>query len=227
MRRLGWATAVVALLVVGPATLALAVNPNYRSVIEKVTPSVPGISARVRESDDFIELRDRGGHEVTIYGYEREPYARILRNRTVQVNQRSPATYLDTGFSPTGPVPAKADPKAPPQWKTQSHDGTFTWFDHRTHYLAAGVPTQVKDPSRQTKIFDYEVPLRVDGRKGAIDGTLFWAGDGGASKLPIVVGGIAVVVTGLAGLALVARRRRGGRGGDDSGGERQPATEVW
>jgi hypothetical protein len=228
MRRLGLAVALAtALLPVGPTTLALAVNSNYLSVIERVTPGVPGISARVRESDDFIELRDRGGQEVTIYGYEREPYARILRNRTVQVNQRSPATYLDTGFSPTGSVPAKADPKAPPEWKTESHDGTFAWFDHRTHYLAAGVPVQVKDASHKTKVFDYEVPLRIDGRKGAIDGTLFWVGGAGASEPPILIVGIVVVLVGLVALALVMRRRRGGGGRGGSDRERRLTAEVW
>lgn len=211
-----------------PVTSALAGRESYSSVIEKVTPSVPGLGARVRQGDDFIELRNDSGREVTIYGYEGEPYARILGNGTVQVNQRSPATYLNTGFSPTGPVPDKANPKAPPQWRTQSHTGSFAWFDHRTHYLSSGVPSQVQDPSRKTKVFDYEVPLRVDGRKGAIEGTLFWVGSpSGASKLPIVLG-LVVILLGCAAVALVVRRRMaGGKDGDASAGDQKPPAEAW
>lgn len=212
-----------------PVALAAASSQDYQSVIEGVTPNVQGVTAHVRESDDFIVLRDRSGHEVTVYGYEHEPYARILRNGTVQVNQRSPATYLDTSFSPTGPVPPKADPKARPQWKTQSHNGSFAWFDHRTHYLSAGVPPQVKDASRKTKVFGYQVPLRIDGRKGAIHGTLFWVGSPGPSKSRIAIAGV-VFLFGCAALALVTRRRRRdskGGGGQSHEPDPEPAKEAW
>jgi hypothetical protein len=229
IRRLGWTVALAAaMLAAGPKAPALASLQSYRSVIERVTPSTSAISARVRESDDFIVLRDRGGHEVTVYGYEGEPYARILGNRTVQVNQRSPATYLDTSFSPTGPVPAKANPKAPPQWKAQSHDGSFAWFDHRTHYLSAGVPPQVKDASRKTKVFDYEVPLRIDGHRGAIHGTLFWAGSApGPSKLRIAIAGLVVLFAGGALVLVTRHRRRGGKGGGPSAHGRESVAEAW
>jgi hypothetical protein len=217
------------LLLAGPAPVALAGNPNYRSVIERVTPDVPGVSFHVLEYDSFFELRDRSGHEVIVYGYEGEPYARVLKDGTVQVNQRSPATYLNTSFFATAKVPAIADAKAPPEWKTQSHSGTFVWHDHRMHYQSAAVPVQVKDTSRKTKVFDYEIPLRIDGRKGAIHGTLFWVGSPSASKLPIVIGSV-VVLLGGAALVLGARRRRGGGDGGDSGArssEREPAAEAW
>jgi hypothetical protein len=222
-----FAIMLVAASLLGPIALAAAGSQDYQSVIESVTPTVPGITAHVRESDDFIVLRDRGGHEVTVYGYEHEPYARILANRTVQVNQRSPATYLNTSFSPTGPVPAKANPKAPPQWKTQSHDGSFAWFDHRTHYLSAGVPPQVKDASRKTKVFGYAVPLRIDGRMGAIHGTLFWVGSPGPSTSRIAIA-IVIFLLACAALALVTRRRR--RDSKSGGGARhepEPAKEAW
>jgi hypothetical protein len=40
--------------------------------------------------------------------------------------------------------------------------------------MATGTPPQVKDESKRTKVFDYEIPLRIDGEKGAIEGSLFW-----------------------------------------------------
>lgn len=204
---------------------ALAGNPDYRSIIESVTPDVPGITIHVLEYDSFFELRDRSGHEVIVYGYEDEPYARILKDGTVQVNQRSPATYLNTSFFATAPVPAKADAKAPPEWKTQSKNGTFVWHDHRMHYMSPTVPPNVKDTSRKTKVFDYEIPLSIDHQKGAIHGTLFWVGSPSASKLPIIIGSI-VVLLGAVALVLFGRRRRGG-GDGGTATENEPATEAW
>src|SRR5207245_1732593 len=104
MRRVGRALALAAVVLaaLAPAALAHGGNPDYRSVIDRVTPKVPDVSFRVLSYDSYFELLDQHGHEVVIYGYENEPYARILRDGTVQVNQRSPATYLnDSRFATT------------------------------------------------------------------------------------------------------------------------------
>jgi hypothetical protein len=185
---------------------ALAGNPDYRSVIERVTPPVPGVSFRVLEYDSFIELRDRG-HLVVIGGYNGEPYARVLPDGRVQVNRRAPATYLNVSFFATAKVPAIANPAAPPLWKTESSAGVFVWHDHRMHYMSASTPPQVTDTQRRTKIFDYRIPLRIDGRAGAIDGTLFWVGSPSASRLPLILASAVVVLAAL-GLILRARSRR-------------------
>jgi LPXTG-motif cell wall-anchored protein len=122
-------------------------------------------------------------------------------------------------------VPQIANPKAPPRWKTVDDSGTFLWHDHRMHYTSTSTPPQVTDKGRKTKIFDYTIPLRIDGRKGAIDGTLYWVGSPQTSKLPFVIAGI-VILLGGGGLVLLARRRRGagdGPGAEDS----KPAREAW
>jgi len=216
---------IAALLVLIPAPSALAHaggNPNYRSVIDRVTPNVPGVSFEVLAYDAYFELRDQHGHEVLIYGYEGEPYARVLKDETVQVNERSPAYYLNDTRYPTAEVPAIANPKAPPRWKTVGSDGTFLWHDHRMHYGSTAIPPQVTDQHRKTKVYDYEIPLRIDGRKGAIDGTLYWVGSPNPSKLPFIVGAVALLVVGGA-LVLFVRRRRGT--GDESKDE--PPKEAW
>ena len=43
------------------------------------------------EFADRILLRNHTGKTVTIYGYEGEPYARVLANGTAEQNVRSPA----------------------------------------------------------------------------------------------------------------------------------------
>ncbi|HEX3324490.1 MAG TPA: hypothetical protein VHR65_05060 [Solirubrobacterales bacterium] len=216
---------IAALLVLIPAPSALAHaggNPNYRSVIDRVTPNAPGVHFEVLAYDAYFELRDQHGHEVLIYGYEGEPYARVLKDGTVQVNERSPAYYLNDTRYPTAEVPAIANPKAPPKWKAVGSDGTFLWHDHRMHYGSTAIPPQVTDQHRKTKVYDYEIPLRIDGQKGAIDGTLYWVGSPNPSKLPFIVGGAAFLVVGGA-LVLFLRRRRGSK--DESADE--PAKEAW
>ncbi len=202
-------------------------NPDYRSVIDRVTPSVPGVSFEVLSYDAYFQLLDQHGHEVVIYGYEDEPYARIQKDGTVQVNERSPAYYLnDTRYPVESAVPPSANAKAPPKWMTVDDSGTFLWHDHRMHYGAESVPPEVKDTSKKTKVFDYEVPIRIDGRKGAIHGTLYWVGEGSTSKLPFIIIGILILVGG-GGAVLYIRRRRGRDVDSDEPPAGKPAKEAW
>lgn len=218
-----WARALLAawalLALAAPGALAHGGNANYRSVIERVTPSVPGVEVEVLNYDAEMELIAGEGNEVTIFGYEDEPYARVLADGTVQVNERSPATYLNEDRYASVKVPASADPKAPPSWKTVDESGRFVWHDHRMHYMAQGTAPQVTDESRKTKVFDYEVPIAVDGRAGAIAGTLYWVGPEDTSKLPFIIAG-AVIVLGGGALVLLMRRRR-------ERGEAGEGKEAW
>jgi len=197
-------------------------NPDFRSEIDSVRPNVPGVSFEVLNYDADMEVVDQDGHEIVIYGYEGEPFARILRDGTVQKNQRSPATYLNVDRYAEVQVPKSADAQAPPEWKTVDDSGTLRWHDHRMHYMAKETPPQVKDESKRTKVFDYEIPLRIDGRKGAIDGTLFWVGPADTSKTPFLIVGAVIVLAGGAAV-MIARRRRGPEDDDGVG----PAKEAW
>ena len=199
-------------------------NPNYRSVIDSVTPNVPEVSFHVLSYDSYFELVDQHGHEVVIYGYEDEPYARVLKDGTVQVNERSPAYFLNNTRFPTAEVPPSANAKAPPKWMTFDHSGTFLWHDHRMHYGSEAIPPQVKDQSKKTKIYDYEIPLRIDGKKGAIHGTLYWVGPANTSKLPFIIVGLLIVVGGGAAVLLVRHRRNQG---DGDGDQAPPVKEAW
>ena len=141
-------------------------NPDFRSVIQGFSPQIPGVNVQVLNWDSDMQLSDPGHHTVVVYGYDHDQYARILPNGTVQVNQRSPAAYLNEDRYGTTPVPSSANPKAPPQWKTVNESGTFVWHDHRMHYMSPSTPPQVKDKGQRTKIFDYTIPLSVDGKPG-------------------------------------------------------------
>ena len=199
-------------------------NPNYRSVIDRVTPKVPGVSFEVLSYDSYFQLLDQHGHEVVVYGYENEPYARVLKDGTVQVNERSPAYYLNDTRFPTAEVPPIANAEAPPKWKTVDNSGTFLWHDHRMHYGSEAIPPQVTDQSKKTKVYDYEIPLRIDGRKGAIHGTLYWVGPANASKLPFILVGLLIVLGGGAAVLFIRRRRARE---DDDRNDPPPAKEAW
>jgi hypothetical protein len=224
------ALALVSAQALAPAqALAHGGNPNFRSEINSIQPPLPsGVSVEVLDYDSYFQLLDRHGHEVVLDGYGGEPYARIEKDGTVQVNQRSPATYLnDSRFETDVTVPKSANPKDPPEWKTVDDSGTFIWHDHRMHWMVANqLPPQVEDKGKKTKIFTYEVPMTVDGKRTSLQGTLWWVGSAGTSKLPFVIAAIVIVLGGGA-LVLWLRRRRGG----DDDGERpepkEPAAEAW
>jgi hypothetical protein len=228
MRRAIWVALVAVLVLLVPASSAFAHggNPNYRSLIDKVTPSDPNVKFQVLNYDSYMQLLAQPGHEVVIYGYEGEPYARILKDGTVQVNERSPALYLNENrFAEVTPPPI-ANAKAPPKWKTFDTSGTFVWHDHRMHYMSPTVPAKVTDESKKTKIFDYEIPIRLDGKKGAVDGTLYWVGPESTSKTPFIVASILIILVG-GGLVFFVRRRRRDEDDGEGGAHPEPAKEAW
>jgi hypothetical protein len=216
--------AVVALAAV-PTAGAHQGNPNFRSVIEGVTPSAPGMTLQVLNFDDRLELDNKSGRTVTVQGYDHDPYARVLGDGTVQVNRLSPAYYLNNDRTGGATVPASADPKAPPQWHTVDRSGRFQWHDHRIHWMGTGLPPEIKDRSRRAKVFDWSIPLQVGPSKGAIAGTLFYQPQpGGGAPVGAIVALLALVVLGGAA-ALAVRRRRSDA--DAEPGSAASGSEAW
>ncbi len=212
---------------------------NYRSYITSVAPNVPGLSLEVLEFADRLVLSNHTGRTVTVYGYENEPYARVLADGTVEVNTSSPAYYLNQNFYAQVTVPASATAHATPHWTVVDRTGQFEWHDHRIHWMSPVPPAQVKDKSRRTKIFDWQVPIQVGTRMGAVDGQLFWVPEEG-TKTPVaaIVALVVIVLAGVAFVVFVRRRRRGearriarGRGRPRGIGDRpqrvKPAKEAW
>ena len=202
------AVAVALLLLVPAAASAHQGNPNYESLYKGLSPKVPGLHLQVLGYDNQYELINKTGKPVTVLGYEGEPYARVLTDGTVEVNQRSPATYLNEDRYGTTPVPASANPKAPPVWKVEDKTGRFSWHDHRMHFMSKGLPNQVKNKHAKTKIFDYHIPMLVGGQRVVLNGTLFWRGTPKGFPLGALVSLVIVAVVALGGIAAVRRRRR-------------------
>lgn len=182
-------------------------NPNYRSEVTSVTPATDGLTIEVVNFDDSFSLINRSGKDVVVEGYEGEPYLRILADGTVAVNRNSTAYFLNDDRFAEAEVPDDLDPEAEPDWETIDRSSRYSWHDHRMHWMSTTVPPQAEDESKRTKIFDYEIPITVGGRGGAIAGTLTWVGtdDSGFPVLPAlaVVAGLGLAVT----IGFVRRRR--------------------
>jgi len=211
---------------------------NYRSNITQISPDVPGLHLEVLEFADRLLLRNQTSKTVTVYGYEGEPYARVLASGAVEVNERSLAYYLNQDFYGDVNVPSSASPTAKPDWTLVDRTGQFEWHDHRIHYMSPALPAQVKDKSKRTKIFDWQVPIAVGSKPAVVDGQLFWVPEQG-TKTPVaaIVALVMIVFVGLGLVLVIHRRRRDGAGappadrGEMSGrmrdGSDEPVTEAW
>jgi hypothetical protein len=204
------AAALAALLVAAPTALAHEGNPNYRSQVRSIAPAVDGLEAQVLNYDDRIELRNESDETVVVEGYQGEPYLRFKPDGTVEVNRRSPATYLNEDRFAKVSVPHNADPKAPPEWVVVAKTGRYDWHDHRIHWMAATPPAKVeRNEEARTKVFDWKLPIAAAGHPAVIRGSLVWLGkDSGAFPLAAAVSLAAAILGGAALVAFVRRRRR-------------------
>jgi hypothetical protein len=204
---------------------------DYRSYITSVSPTVPGLSFQVLEFADRILMTNHTGRTVTIYGYEGEPYARVLANGTAEQNVRSPATYLNTNFYAQVTVPAIANPSAPPKWEVIDRTGQFEWHDHRIHWMSPIPPSKVTNQSKRTFIFNWKVPISVGTSRGAISGQLFWTPESSKAPLAVIVLGVVIVLGGLLLVVFVRKRRArtalAGGGGAGASGRGSSPNEAW
>lgn len=206
--RLGAALAIA--LAIAPAAPAFAHkgNPNYESKVTSVTPAVKGVEVTVLNRDDRLEVRNTSGRTVLVRGYSDEPYARLLPSGDVQVNQRSPARYLNEERDAGVDVPAFANAKATPRWRSVAGTGRFEWHDHRAHWMGKQRPEQVTDPDKRTRLFPWKVAIDIGGRPGRIAGVLDWTPRAGGGPPAGAIVAFALIALGGGTLVLVVRRRR-------------------
>jgi hypothetical protein len=162
----------------GPAAAHVggeAAGSDFDGRVTSVRPAVPGVSVRVLEFGDALELVNDSDAEVTVPGYSDEPYLRIGPDG-VWRNAHSPATYINLDRYGRVTLPEGADPQAAPEWVQVSTEPRYTWHDHRTHWMTEGQlpPAVAADPSRPHTVFDWTVPLRHGDTAVTVRGTLTW-----------------------------------------------------
>ena len=216
--------ACVCSLVLAPP--APAKDAGVRSELQGVQPPADGLELEVSGGDRFLLLTNGTGKEVVVMGYDDEPYLRFLPSRVVEVNTRSPSKYANEDRYALRPVPAQADSNAPPKWQAVSRNGSYRWFDHRIHLMEKGTPPQVKDESKRTKIFDWNVPMSVGGESARALGTLEWIPASSSDTSPLLFVGLGLLALLIVGGAVVLmRRRRATRPAGTSGPK--PVEEAW
>jgi hypothetical protein len=225
MRVVTCAAVAVALVLAAPVAIAHQGSPNFLSQVNAISPATAGIDVTVLSRDDRLLLQNTGGKTIVIEGYSGEPYARIDGNGTVSVNADSEAYYINEERDGEVEVPPDADSKGEPRWEEVSRSGRFEWHDHRMHWMSEADPEQVKDKDVRTKVFDWEVPLQVDGAPGQITGTLFWTPvEDSGLPLPAIFAFAALVIL-LCVTIVVVRRRRAAPATAEPASE--PASEAW
>ena len=204
--RLGGALAALAAALVAGTAAPAAADParptDYESRIDAITPEVDTISVRIIGGDAFIELTADPGTEVTVLGYEGEPYLQFLEDGTVQENTRSAATYLNESRYARPEevdVPTDISPEDDPVWRTVASGGTYAWHDHRVHWMS---PDSPPDAEPGDVFQTQDVDLVVDGEPVAITVSVVLAEP--ISPLPWLGLGLAAA----AGLSALGWKRR-------------------
>ena len=214
-RRLAAVTAAVAVLVTLLGAEPAAAHSiggveatNYRSEITAISPSVPGITVRLRDLGRRVEVRNTTDEDVIVLGYQDEPFLRVGPGGVFE-NRRSPSLYQNevTADDPDAivPLPPQADPTAPPEWRKRNGSDTVSWADHRVVWGDSDPPAVRADPGRaQTVVSRWAVPLEKgpSGESIVVTGRITWIP--GPAAVPWFVG--ALVLFGLA-LAAGASRR--------------------
>jgi hypothetical protein len=203
--RAGLVVALAGLLVVslaGPAqahVIGVGGRPsNYRTDVLDVTPPVPGLTIRILEAGNQLELTNHSGQEVVVLGYRSEPYLRVGPTG-VDENQRSPSSYANRFANPPKRIPAGLDPAAPPRWRRIRNQPAAVWHDHRSHWSGPDPPAVTADRGhRQVVVANWQIPLRLGQRTALIQGDIVWVP--GPSPWPwVLLALIAFVVVAAAG----------------------------
>ena len=104
----------VLLVTAAPAAADPARPTNVGSHVTAIAPPTAAVAVDLLGASAFLELHVRAGTEVTVMGYENEPYLRVDADGTVEENRNSKATYLNRTL--TGRVDIPPTAAATPGW---------------------------------------------------------------------------------------------------------------
>ncbi len=171
---LGIGTVVVAADPAGAHGVAGIQPSNFATEVRTIVPAERGLTVEAVDLGNKLQLDNRTGRDVTVLGYDNEPYLRVGPAGVFQ-NDRSPAVYLNRTRTGNVTVPRSADPSAPPQWRKIGDGTTVRWHDHRAHWLAATNPPEVQsNPGARHLVQRWTVTLVRDGTRIAVHGDVVW-----------------------------------------------------
>ena len=168
---------------------------NTEAFVTTVEPSLPdGVKVDIVGTDTFVRVRSEG-HQVTIPGYEQEPYIEVAPSGEVRVNTTS-ITYLLNQTRYGSNVPSITSDKV--TWEVVSTSGEYMWHDHRVHWMSTKPPATMNDDGL---IQEWVIPIVVDQQSITISGQLYLRD--AASRMWWAIGAVVVVIA-----VLLSIRRR-------------------
>ena len=182
---------------------------NYTSRITSISPATTGLELQLTRAGESITLTNHTGSTVEVLGYTGEEYLRFT-SAGVDQNKNSLSAFLNGSLIIQG-LPqqlGQTSPNQPPTWQHVSDTPTYTWHDHRIHWMAQQRPPVVAaDPARPHHVFDWALPLKVADHPVTVQGTLDWTGTPGVSGGTKAAIFLVALVSGLALVLLMIRLR--------------------
>jgi hypothetical protein len=210
------AAAAMAGLVVsaGPASAASAPEKSpeaqyYRSSVISVEPATSGLKVTVLANGQSVTLENRSGKEVVVLGYAGEPYLRFT-DKGVDENTTALSSQLNADQTPQ----VQQD-KPVVTWTHRTDELRYSWRDFRVQWTTQQRPPIVaQDEHAQHRVFDWALPLTVEGQPALVRGAVDWVGiPRFGTGTFVLVGAGALVVLGAGAAFWFSRRRAGGRRG--------------
>ena len=145
---------------------------DYRSQLIGVNPRLPGVSVRLLDLGNRVELVNGSATDVVVLGYQGEPYLRVGPSGVFE-NRRSPSVALNrvtaSNSSPTTTLPPTTGVAPAPSWRRVGDGHTARWRDRRTRWEGPA-PPEVQAAPGQTQVV---VPQWLIGlRQGAQDASV-------------------------------------------------------
>ena len=138
----------------------------------RLKPARAGLKLTTAGGDRYLVLSNGSGKTTVVTGYDDDPYLRFLPNRVVEVNLHSPVQVRERG--PVRHPPAAGERHARRDAEVESGlDERLLQVVRPPHPLDGQEAAPAgQGQGKRTKIFDWEVPLQVDGTPVTLAGTL-------------------------------------------------------
>jgi hypothetical protein len=175
-------------------------------------PSIEGLEIRLIEGPiPALFVRNDTTKTLMVSGAAGEPLLRIGPDG-VSANLRSPS-YYTAAAQTILPVPASADPFAPPRWKKLSNQPIWAWLEHRAVVPASEQERDALGEERST-VLEWQSPLTLGGRDLVLQGHVDWVppapvshDPAGSPTIPLWLIAVGVGTIGVAAAMTAARRR--------------------
>jgi hypothetical protein len=169
-------------------------STNFEARVGSFRPTASGLTARVLDGDQRLELRVAPPRVVIVLGLIGEPFLRFSP-AGVEANLASPTA---SSTRVIGATYAVSSPGV--RWRRVSDGHRLAWHEGRLRPAAT-----VRHPSAQPReVATWSIPLLVDGRRTRLVGTEWYAS--GPSVWPWVVGGVLLVALAGFGARLLSMR---------------------